>query len=893
MDEFERGLDTAKKKFDTFSSGLKSAGEKISTVGGTVTKSVTLPLAGAGVAAGKMYMGFEDAMAKVDTIADTTQVPLNELQKSILALSNQTGISSSEIANNVYDAISAGQKTGDAVNFVSNSSKLAKAGFAEAGDALDILTTIMNAYGLEADKVTDVSDMLIQTQNLGKTTVGQLASAMGKVIPTAKAQGVQLDDLSGAYAVMTSNGIATAESTTYLNSMLNELGKQGTTASKAFAAGTEHIKAGGLTMKEAMDSGWELTDVLSILDEQAFITGTSISNMFGSAEAGKAAAVLWDNAENLNEYVGKMRESSGATEIAFEKLQTKSVTIEKAINQLKNTMIDLGGTVMSVIAPVIESLSEKIASFTEWFANLDDGSKKFIVILGLVAAAIGPVLSVIGKIVSGIGGVASAISGVVGIGSKLMGGLSSLFSLLASHPVIAIIGAVIGAIVLLYTKCEWFRDMVHGVIDAVVGFFQAAWEVIQAAWGSVVGFFSGIVDGIKAAFEGMGEFLGSLFEGAWEAIQNAWNAAVDFFRGIWEGIKNVFSVVADVLGGFFTAAWEAIKKAWDAAVKFFSDVWAGIQKVFADVAKVLGGFFSSAWEAIKGVWNAAVGFFTGIWQGIQEVFSTVAEVLGGFFSAAWEAVKSVWDAAVGVFQGIANGIHAAFAAVTGFLSEAFSTAWNLVSGVWNAAVGFFQGVWAGISGVFSSVAAWFGGVFSNAWNAVTKAWGGVTKFFQGVWRNITGVFSNAWSVFTDIGGAIVRGLWNGITALAGWLWSKVTGFFGSIVDGVKGMLGIASPSKVFASIGGNMARGIGVGWDKEYAGVERNIENGLGFGNASAGISHGPFGASRYNSQAGPGAAGAGRGDTVVNIYSPEAVDGVQAARVWRKEVQKMAVSYM
>ena len=116
-------------------------------------------------------------------------MPLSELQKAILDLSNQTGISSTEIANNVYDAISAGQKTGDAVNFVSNSTMLAKAGFADAGNALDILTTIMNAYGLEASEVTNVSDILIQTQNLGKTTVAELSTSMGKIILLPKQMG--------------------------------------------------------------------------------------------------------------------------------------------------------------------------------------------------------------------------------------------------------------------------------------------------------------------------------------------------------------------------------------------------------------------------------------------------------------------------------------------------------------------------------------------------------------------------------------------------------------------------------------------------------------------------------------------------------------------------------
>ena len=101
---------------------------------------VSAAVAGIGTAATVSAVNFEDAMAKVSTIADTTEVPLDSLRSQILELSSQTGISANEIADNVYNAISAGQKTGDAVNFVTNSTKLAKAGFADAGAALDVLT---------------------------------------------------------------------------------------------------------------------------------------------------------------------------------------------------------------------------------------------------------------------------------------------------------------------------------------------------------------------------------------------------------------------------------------------------------------------------------------------------------------------------------------------------------------------------------------------------------------------------------------------------------------------------------------------------------------------------------------------------------------------------------
>ena len=142
-----------------------------------------------------------------------------------------TGVSIEDYAEATYSAISASVDQGSAVEFTHNAIKLAKGGFTDAATAVDVLTTAINAYGLDASAATSISDKLITTQNLGKTTVGELASAMGKVIPTARSFNVNLDALCGTYAVMTKNGIATAESTTYLNGMLNELGKNGSVAS--------------------------------------------------------------------------------------------------------------------------------------------------------------------------------------------------------------------------------------------------------------------------------------------------------------------------------------------------------------------------------------------------------------------------------------------------------------------------------------------------------------------------------------------------------------------------------------------------------------------------------------------------------------------------------------
>ncbi len=350
-------------------------------------------------------------------------------EQSILDLSNQTGISSTEIAQNVYDAISAGQKTGDAVNFVSNSTKLAKVGFADAGAALDVLTTIMNAYGLEADKVTEVSDMLIQTQNLGKTTVGELSSSMGKIIPTANAYGVQLDQLCAGYAIMTANGVATAESTTYMNSMLNELGKSGTGVAKILKEQT------GQSFSELMGSGYSLSDVLAIIEQSAADQGLAFSDMWSSSEAAKAGLILLgDSAENFNTTLGQMQNSTGATDSAFEKLKTNSFTIQMAINQLKNAAIELGTAIMQVLAPIIQSLAGKISALAEWFSGLSDSQKKTIVIIGMVVAAIGPVLVIVGKVISAVGTVMTIVPKLAGVINTVKTAFAALNTTMLANP---------------------------------------------------------------------------------------------------------------------------------------------------------------------------------------------------------------------------------------------------------------------------------------------------------------------------------------------------------------------------------------------------------------------------------------------------------------------------
>lgn len=492
---------------------MQQAGEKVSQFGGKVEgigkkiMPISAATAATGAASVKMAWDFEDSMAKVATIADTTEVPLEELEAAILELSDESGIAAGEIAENVYNAISAGQKTGDAVNFVRYATDLARAGFADSGNALDLLTTIMNAYKLEAEEVTNVSDILIATQNLGKTTVAELSGSMGKIIPTAKAAGVQLDQVAAGYALMTANGVATAESTTYMNSMLNELNKSGTTVSDTLKNQT------GKSFSELMAEGYTLGDVLGIINTAATTDNKTLMDMFGSAEAAKAGLILLGNdasavenglvevggaAGDFNNMLVGIRDGSGGTASALEKLDTNNRKIAVAINQAKNAALDFGQVAGGVLAPYITKFADKIQGATEKLKNMDEGQKKAIVTVAAVVAAAGPLLTMLGKgivltgdvitaggkIVSKFQGVSAAVKAtgsafkLAGAGAKIAGaGIAVLSSPITW--VVAGVAAAIAAFVLLYKKCEWFRNGVNGLVSGVKNAWNTGMDALK------------------------------------------------------------------------------------------------------------------------------------------------------------------------------------------------------------------------------------------------------------------------------------------------------------------------------------------------------------------------------------------------------------------------------
>ena len=304
---------------------------------------------------------FETSTAMVATIADTSQKSLSSISKEVRTYSNETGEAASDMAEATYQAISASVNTADAAAFAGTATKLAVGGFTSATTAVDVLTTAINAYGLAASDATQLSDYLITTQNLGKTSVDQLAQSVGKVIPLASAYNVQMDNLSSAYAVLTANGIATAESGTYLKSMLSELGDTGSDVSEVLLTST------GKTFAQLMEQGYSLGDVMSMLGDAVDGDSTAFNALWSSTEAGIGALSLFNaGADKYNSVLDSMRTSAGATEKAY---STMADTTDKSKQRMENSFNNLKISVGDVLNPALTQVYE---GFTSVFAGMSD-----------------------------------------------------------------------------------------------------------------------------------------------------------------------------------------------------------------------------------------------------------------------------------------------------------------------------------------------------------------------------------------------------------------------------------------------------------------------------------------------------------------------------------------
>lgn len=538
---------TGNTKLDTsgFTQGVSSmtvaAGTLIADLVKTASSQLT-NLAQSAIRNGSIY---ETSLAKVGTIADLGKLSIQKLGSQITDMSNTMGIAATDIAEATYQAISAGQDTANAVEFAGQAAKLATAGFTSTTSAVDILTTALNAYGLSADQATHVSDVLLTTQNLGKTSVDELSSSMGRVIPLAAAYNVSVENLSSGLAVMTANGIATAEATTYTKSMLNELGDTGSTVGKILQQQT------GKSFAQLSSDGKSLGDVLQVLYDSVGDDGTAFAGLWSSVEAGTGAlSLVSGGADKFNGVLAQMVDSAGATDTAY---QTMTDTFQHSMESLQTTAENLSIDLFEAMEPgLMEAANWGTDCLNTLTSALNEGGPA-----AMLDAASGILENLTAGVVQKIPGLASAATQVT----------TKLVQYLADH------------------QDEIFDAGIQLLEQLIIGITDNLPQLITAAAELIAKFSAALISHLPDLLNCGAALLTTLVDGILRSIENLGEAAlacIAKLTGVWDGSMDDWGHIGE---NIVTGLLNGITGMWDTLV---STVKGKVNGMVSTVKNVLG-----------------------------------------------------------------------------------------------------------------------------------------------------------------------------------------------------------------------------------------------------------------------------------------------------------------
>lgn len=454
------------------STDLKRAGRQITSTGQSLTKNLTIPLLAVAATSIKFASDFDDGMAKVNTIADTAAKSIGTLGKEVMSTSDDTGKAADELSESLYQAISAGADTAGAMDLVGVASKTAIAGFTDTTTAVDGLTSVINAYGLETTDADEVANKFLITQNKGKTTFAQLASSIGGVVSISATAGVSIDDLLSSLATLTMNGISTDEAVTGVKSALSNIIKPSSEAAKT-------AKQLGIDFSATALQSKGLAGFLADVKEKTGGNIETIASLFGNVRGLNAVLKLTSNEglAQMNDIMGEMQTNTTALDDAYETMSgTMSNQLKIALNSLKNVGIELGQKLMPIvndgIIPAIKGFAEWVGKLVDGFNNLSPFMQQMITLALAITVAIGPLTTIVGKFITTLGALYKALSlakaamasqGLMGAITAFMGPAGVVVAAIAA------IAVVVGTLVIVTgnatKEMKALKDETEALID--------------------------------------------------------------------------------------------------------------------------------------------------------------------------------------------------------------------------------------------------------------------------------------------------------------------------------------------------------------------------------------------------------------------------------------------
>lgn len=592
--------DDASNKLDqiasnTFSEKLQNVGDAFSDIGGKIQEF--------GETAVEAWSEMDDSVDNLTSKTGATGAAADVLGKSFEKVEGSMAgskMESEDLSNTMAGLHSVFGLTGDALENTTEYVAQFSAVTGQSGtDAVDALRDTLGKFNVQAKEIPGVLDAFTAASQSSGISVDDLESSVADAYPVFSQLHISLKDGVGIVAQWAKGGI---DASTALKGMQK--------ASATYAADNKTLQQGLKGTFNAIKNAKSPVDALNAGVEA-----------FGTRQAPAMVAAIQSGKVNLDSLTKAAADSGGTVKNTFNQTLDPIDKATQAQKQMKQSLAEIGGEILTTVAPVLKQVADFAKKMAEGFGKLPGPVKQFIIAFGGMAVVLGMIAPIIAAFVT-MGGIASAVA--------------------------AGIAAAIAIVI-----------------------------VVIQNWGSIVTWLKGIWNGLVT-------FFSNMWNGIKTTFTNAMNAIVAFLTPVWNGIKSFITVVITAIALVIGTAWYLIQTTittvMNAIKSVITSIWNAIKGFVMPVVNAIKTGITTAWNGIKKVtstvFNAVKSVITSIWNGIKSFVTGAVNGIKRVVTGVWNGIKSATST---VWNGIKNAIMTPINAAKNAVSKAI----NAIKGFFN------------------------------------------------------------------------------------------------------------------------------------------------------------------------------------------------------------------
>ena len=837
----------AVKTFEKKSNSMTTAvGSIMKSTGASMTKYISAPLFGVGVAAAKVGGDFEEQMSRVKAISGATGKSFDELRQQAVDLGAKTAFSAKESAAGMENLASAGFSAQEIMKAMPGLLDLAAVSGGDVALASENTATALRGFGLEASEAGHVADVFARAAADTNAEVGDMGEALKYVAPVANSMGISLEETAAAIGIMSDAGIKGSQAGTTLRGALSRLARP----TKAMQDTMDNL---GVSFYDADGKMKPLKTQVELL-KKAFEGLTpeqqqnALVTLYGQESLSGMMALIDKGPDSLGKLTKSLKDSDGA---ADDMARTMQDNMNSSIEQMFGAFESAAIVIQKILAPSIKKVADAISGLVEKFVSAPESTQRLVVAIGAIVAAIGPLIFMIGSVIIWINRVKVAFK-ALSESSKLFSGLSKAMGLL-TNPVFLVIAAVallVVGFIYLWNTSEDFRNFWIGLWEGIKSAVSSAVEWIQNAWKSTGEWFNNLWKSIKEGADNVWTTIQEAPGKAADWIKNKWTETKEFFSSIWDGIKEAASSAWEGIVNILAPYVIAIKNVFQPMIDFFTNLWSQI-----------GSIAGSAWEIIKtavmgpilllidlitGNFNQlkedASMLWTTLTTNIQNIITTFVDIVVGYYTALKDTVINIWNVLTSTIKDVWNSFTTWIKETTNNIVNSIKQGWNNLK---QGTIDLFNNMIQGAKDLWNSFKAWFINLvigtkdniiqgwenlkqgtidtFNNLVNGAQEAWDNLVNAVSDTVDRVTGWFDNLKNIdLLAAGKAIMDSFLEGLQNA----WKSVQDFVGGIGDWIREHKGpIRYDRKLLIPAGQAIMNGLNAGLTNGFASVQGNVGN--------------------------------------------------------------------